>query len=654
MSHTPVSHPSINVLLASAPHADTFGYSMPPPGLLRLGGELLRRGHQVRLEDLAFRQASGTLPSGDVLATRAARLLLAEGTPEVLGLSVMGATLPIALAILEEVRRAAPSTVLLLGGPGVGGCDTLVLERFSQVDAIVRGEGEVTLPELLARLERGRALKLDGVRGVTWRDALGSIVREVDREPIRDLASLPDYAWDLLPPLAEYKAITGEGEGLTPIDSGRGCVFDCSFCSIGRFWSRRSRPLPAARLAEEVMAIRSIPAARHAYLCHDLFGADRAHALAFCAELETRGSDVAWECRARADHLDAELLERMAAAGCYRVLLGVESADAGVRRANQKGMRDDIDMLRVVDDCAAHGIVPILSLILGLPGEDEAALARTLDLCADAALRAGVNLSLHLANPQPGCELGREYGASGREVTGIPPDMAWGAGHTAPERELIEGHPDLFSTWALLPWGEERLRDLHAIATELPEVLMRYPRSFALVRRAQGSGAPESGTLGLYRAWSATGRGFESFARALRDPLIDETLAWEQALVRAAASGPRPAAGDEGILLPAGELLLAKHDLSALTAALVAGSDLPPEVQERHAFLVQPAPSALTSVRTLRLSEDAARLLARLDGTHTRSTLATANPGLGRALDRLAEMGVVRTVPLPVLQDALP
>ena len=46
-------------LIASAPHEDTFGYSMPPPGLLRLGGELRRRGLPVALDDLAFRLAAG-------------------------------------------------------------------------------------------------------------------------------------------------------------------------------------------------------------------------------------------------------------------------------------------------------------------------------------------------------------------------------------------------------------------------------------------------------------------------------------------------------------------------------------------------------------------------------------------------------------------
>src|SRR5690606_10965086 len=136
---------------AHAPHRDTFGYSMPPPGLLRLGGELRRRGVDVGLEDLAYRLAAGELPEGDGLVEASAELLLRRA-PDVLGLSTMGATVPAALAIAAEVRRRAPAVRLLLGGPGTTGVDRALVERFAAIDAVVRGEGEATLPELLGRL----------------------------------------------------------------------------------------------------------------------------------------------------------------------------------------------------------------------------------------------------------------------------------------------------------------------------------------------------------------------------------------------------------------------------------------------------------------------------------------------------------------------
>jgi hypothetical protein len=564
----------------------------------------------------------------------------------------MGATLPIALLILERLRERMPTTRLWLGGPGTTGVDELLLERFPFVDAVVRGEGEITVPELCDAVSSGRSPR--GIRGVTWRDERGLVQRETDREPLDDLAELAPYAWDLLPPLAEYKRVTGETDGLVPIDSGRGCVYDCSFCTIGRFWNRRSRTLPAKLLADEVESLRAMPAAKSAYLCHDIFGANRGQAVAFCEEMLRRAIDVPWEARARADHLDRELLELMGRAGCHRVLVGVESADARVRRRNQKGMRDDVDMLALVDDCAAAGITPILSLILGLPGEDESALRASLDLCARASLRAGVNLSLHLVNPQPGCALGEEFGARSRPIEGIPPDMAFGAGETAPERALIAAHPDLFSTWSLLPQDEAHLRDLHTIATALPEILMRYPRTFALLAAKK-----QRDTLDLYRDWRTSEKSFESHARAERELAIDEMLAWEQALVRQAAS----ASAKPSSLLPTstdasaiaaksanesastprgprarGEVLALEHDLPAIAAALRAAR-APLELDRKPTILCV-VPNA-RGVETLRISSDLARVIAELDGHASASEIEARMPGADLALERLAAAGIV-------------
>lgn len=550
-------------LLAYAPHADTFGYSMPPPGLLRLGGALERAGISVELEDLAYRLAAGDVESGEGMVGSCAQWLLGRGEFGVIGFSTMGATLPAAVAIAREIAERAPGVRIVFGGPGTTGVDVALLERFEWVDAVARGEGEVTVPELLEAWWSGG--ELEGVAGVTWRGADGVVRREADREQLVDLGEVAAYARHLLPPLVEYKRITGEVEGLTPIDSGRGCAYDCSFCTIGRFWSRRSRVMPVERLADEVCELLELEGARCAYLCHDLFGADREHALAFCREMTRRGSPVPWEVRARLDHLDDELLQAMGAAGAYRVLFGVESADAGVLEACNKAARGSWDPLRAVESCAAHGITPILSLVLGLPGEGDDELAASLDLCSQATLIAGVNISLHLVNPQPGCGLGEEFGAQARPLEGVPPDMALGAGETRAERELIEAHPDLFSCFALLPQPEERLRELAAISKELPAVLMGAPRSFAYMRRSVGVDALE-----LFRRWRGSLLGWGEFVGREGDPVACELLAWDQVSAEVLEE-PAVAARRGELRRTIARVVRAEHDLVALVGELASG-----------------------------------------------------------------------------------
>ncbi|MDF1797759.1 MAG: radical SAM protein [Planctomycetota bacterium] len=626
----------MRLLLASAPHADTFGYSMPPPGLLRLGGWLRERGTEVRLEDLAHRLAAGNLPEGDGLGTASARLLLARidaAGPWCLGLSTMGATLPIALVIAREVRDLAPDLPILLGGPGVSAVDREVLERFPFIDAVLRGEGELPLAELFGEERRGPTLDFAGLAGFTWRDAAGAIHREPDARPLDDLDQVAPPAWDLLPPLADYKAITGSTDGLVPVDSGRGCSFDCSFCSIPRFWSRRSRCLSPERLCDELDALRHLDGARSAYLCHDIFGANRANAWDLCNELLARAertgrAPLPWEVRARIDHLDPELIERMGAAGCYRVLLGIESASAAVRQRASKNLHaaeDPAVMLERIAALGQAGIMPILSLILGLPGEDEADLRATLDLCLEASLRAPAQLSLHLVNPQPGCALGEDEAAASRPVEGIAPDMALGAGLGAPERALIDAHPTLFSTWSLLtaqPGGEAHLAELASIAKSLPALLMRFPRSVAVWRDLTGEDP-----LDAWRRTRAEGISFEGLARARRDDLLDDTLAWEQAKVRAAARGPGAgrALGPGCDFELCAELLELGHDLTELDAWLTHGGDRPAPHPGTYAISAGEA-----GVLTQRLAPDLVRLLRLLQLEEDEAAPALRELGVSR------------------------
>lgn len=616
----------VSILLAYAPHADTFGYSMPPPGLLRLGAALEREGIDVRLDDLAFALSSGSLGSDDELARAAAVRLHATQT-RVIGLSVMGATLPIALAIFDELRALGSTARRILGGPGTTGVDAALVERFQAVDAVVRGEAERSLPELLEAWTHGRDAA--GVAGVTWRDAEGKVRREADREGLRDLGELPRPAWHLLPPLADYKLVTGEADGLVPVDSGRGCVYDCSFCTIGRYWNRRSRTLPAARLVDEVHEAAALEGARHVYLCHDIFGADRSHALEFCDGMLARGAGVPWECRARVDHLDAELLERMSAAGCYRVLLGIESAASSVRERCEKRMAADTPVLELVEHCARVGITPILSFILGLPGETDVELAQTLDLAADAALRAGLNLSFHLVNPQPGCGLGEEFGAVSKPHDDIAPDMALGAGHTAAERALIDAHPDLFSSWALLPMPLEQLEELAWMRDTLPDLLQCYPRAWALLRDAL-----RVDSLELARRFRANGRSFAGFTLVQRVPLAGAALRWEQALVRAAARGAVRVADAPRVL---GELVALPCDVPAAILRLLRGESPEDRTHETQLF-VRATPRG---VRSQRVSADIARVLALLDGRLTLDELESRAPGIGAALRSLEDAGLV-------------
>jgi anaerobic magnesium-protoporphyrin IX monomethyl ester cyclase len=142
----------MNVLLLSMPdsfeHMPPVAIRMPNGALASLAGNIDAH-HRVAIADLILAQSS-------VRAT--VERLVCERAPDLVGLSVMTFQRATALAIAKLVRAIRPSTRIVVGGydPSLAPHE---YESSSDVDFIVRGEGEHTLRELLRALELERDLE---------------------------------------------------------------------------------------------------------------------------------------------------------------------------------------------------------------------------------------------------------------------------------------------------------------------------------------------------------------------------------------------------------------------------------------------------------------------------------------------------------------
>src|SRR3989338_769989 len=153
--------------------------------------------------------------------------------PDVVGLGVTTPTLHLALRHAKTVKNIDPSIRIVFGGPH----PTVVPEEClrSEVDYVVRGEGEFTMLELCQSIEKGKSPK--GIKGVSYKST-GKIVNNPARELIEDLNELPFPARDLFP-LDRYVSPTtkalvlGKGFGgeYTEMISSRGCPYNCTYCS---------------------------------------------------------------------------------------------------------------------------------------------------------------------------------------------------------------------------------------------------------------------------------------------------------------------------------------------------------------------------------------------------------------------------------------
>src|SRR4051812_30477289 len=305
----------MNVLLLSMPdsfeHMPAVAIRMPNGALASLAGNIDHH-HRVAIADLILAQAS-------VRATL--ERLVREIAPDVVGLSVMTFQRGTALDLARLVRTLSPRTEIVVGGydPSLA---PHAYEACAAIDFIVRGEGELTLRELI------RALAGDGevasIRGLSHRGPDG-FVRNPDR-PVLPLASaslnLPDRDARVL------RGYTLLGRTVDVVETSRGCTYDCSFCSIIEMRGRNFHPYPIDRVLADISDARA-HGAEAIFLVDDNITLDVERFADLCeAIIEAGFNDSEYFVQAMTAPLaqhGARLAPLMRRAGFRYVFLGIEN-----------------------------------------------------------------------------------------------------------------------------------------------------------------------------------------------------------------------------------------------------------------------------------------------------------------------------------------
>jgi anaerobic magnesium-protoporphyrin IX monomethyl ester cyclase len=323
--------------------------------------------------------------------------------PDVLGLSVNSAPhTNYALALAESLKHRRPDLVLLVGGQQA----TFLTEEMlapGHIDAVVRGEGEFALCEILA------AGDCRGVAGVSWHD--GRTVRhEPDRPLIQEMDTILPPARDLLPDRSRYRIGAYRVEG---IESSRGCPFACSFCSIRNFHRGKWRPKSVGRVMQEVDDIlQRYPEPKVIYFADDNFCCDIRRVQAICEAIVERRTDAYFWCQSRVDVLvrHPAVVDWMGKAHFSAVLAGLETPNPRQLKASRKGISVE-QMQRAIELLHAHDIGVWGTFVMGLPGETREETEATARFVASADVDV---VQITVATPIPGSDLYDEARASGR------------------------------------------------------------------------------------------------------------------------------------------------------------------------------------------------------------------------------------------------
>jgi len=318
-------------------------------------------------------------PEAEGLDYSGVKSRISKTSPGIVGIPAYTEEVHDAAYTAKLVKEINPDIVTVIGGPHASAIPFETLKEFSVFDIAVIGEGESTL------LDIALGDKLERIKGIAFRDE--NIVVNENRPLISSLDSLPFPAWHL------YDIDRYCGSGLTsgfrkkradleiPVESARGCPFNCIFCYrvCGNIRFKSTK-----RVADEVEWVVSEFGATKIHFTEGTFGVNKKLAIEMCDELTSRGLNrkITWSSGARAELTDRELLTRMKRSGCAYLGYGAESGDNEMLRIMRKGITTE-QIERALKLCKEIGIETEANFILGHPFENEETVNKTINFARD-------------------------------------------------------------------------------------------------------------------------------------------------------------------------------------------------------------------------------------------------------------------------------
>jgi radical SAM superfamily enzyme YgiQ (UPF0313 family) len=395
-----------------------------PLGTLYVASSLTKAGHEVRFLNGAFMTHQAILD--EVAAFR----------PQFAGIYSTTFGWTRAQRTAADLKALDPAVFVCAGGPYPIAVQERCLEQDRSFDAVVTGEGERTVVEMLDRLGRGESL--DGIAGVVFRRGADVAVNtprpldvRLDELPFPDRRLLGD-ANLYMPPPAMYRR-----KPVAIVLTSRGCSRRCIYCfqmDKERKSGVRYRSVDSV-LDEIELCLRQ--GYREIKFIDDTFAQDRERAMRIAQEITRRRLDFTWFASACVNQVDPELLQAFKKAGCWAILFGIES---GVQK-NLNTIRKGINLAQARNAVAwgkQAGLKVQTTFMFGIPGETYEEALETIELACE--LDADM-ASFHAIVPFPGTHLYdhvAEYGSISQELTDFTYQGAAFVPHTMTREQIRE------------------------------------------------------------------------------------------------------------------------------------------------------------------------------------------------------------------------
>jgi len=353
----------------------------------------------------------------DEVAGQDVETALDEFKPDVVGISFMTMHALRAYELADRIRQKRQLPVIL------GGAHPTALpdEAIQHADCVLRGEGEITLPEIL--------------KSGHWHGIIdGRAPHELDALPLpkRSLLDLDFYA-------RSGEEVAGLSLRTLGLITSRGCPYHCDFCIN----SRREVPLrfhSPDRVIEEIAYLAERYNIQSVAFYDELMATDPVRFRTICEKMiERRLNHLRWECQAHPRTVRRDLLPLMKEAGCIQVAIGFESGSQAIldRISKNTLVEKNLETARLVKE---YGLRLRGCFIIGIPGETREDIQKTEAFIKKARIDFA---SIHFLTPFPGTALNEQM--SERLKT-----------HQTSWDKFTTGDPDAFVCNETIPAAEQK------------------------------------------------------------------------------------------------------------------------------------------------------------------------------------------------------
>jgi len=283
-------------------HEDRKDYfmSLMPYGITSIASFLEKNGNDVTLANFSQFEISRALQEISTIS------------PEIIFISIFSYNRKESFKLIKAIRKNLKNIKIAVGGHHPTFLYNHIEGKYPEIDFIITGEGEFAALDLVNNIHKSKIIH-------------GTRTEKIDSFPF--------------PSLFTGKTIgVNKNEQFKYIITSRGCPSKCRYCSSPEFWKRKVTMRSPDNIVKELVHLQKTFGIIYFSIRDDNFTLKKARVMEFCSKLKESGKYFLWNCQARVDTVDLEMLTAMKSVGLEHIQFGVESGSDKILKLYDKSI----------------------------------------------------------------------------------------------------------------------------------------------------------------------------------------------------------------------------------------------------------------------------------------------------------------------------